>query len=113
MMLCIRLFFFINSKNMPRKYGLSVRRKYAWCKSQQQKDNCQLTVEHVPVPVEIPVCGGSVQPSLPETPTQLIVSIPHSIFLSLESASLAILRQRVIETSTLPPGKLQVCFVGF
>ncbi len=80
---------------MPKKFKLSTRRKYAWCKGGQQND----TVEHVPVPVS---CESS-DASLPE---QLIVSVPCSALLSFESSSLTLLRHRVAKMSTLPSGKM-------
>ena len=95
---CNNLFFLIYIKDMPKKFKLSTRRKYAWCKG-QQNDKCQVTVEHVPVPV-------SCEPSDASLPEQLIVSVPCSALLSFESSSLTLLRHRVAKMSTLPSGKM-------
>ena len=72
---------------MPRKFRLSVKRKYEW----KPKGTC-----HVDVPVQAAEAVSI------ETP--LVVSVPRAIFMNGEAPCLPVLGKRVKEMSILPKG---------
>ena len=89
---------------MPRKFKLSVKRKYAW---KSKKAVCNLTVDHFPVPPET-VSVESADGGISQAPQSLIVSLPLPTLLSAEASSLSVLQRRVAEASALPPGTYKV-----
>ena len=101
---------------MPRKFRLSVKRKYEW----KAMKTCHVEVKHLPVPVKtVSIQPDQVsQPLIASLPSEImstvqsasepvqpmIISLPRPVFLSADVPSLKILQSRTYKASALPPG---------